>query len=93
MKDKIHRLAIKLGKSPRLALIKMIQGGLLFVFGTLMMMVADRVLKESLAQEIIALVGLILAACGVIWTLAGYLSMSVLRIYHMIQRRDEDDAN
>ncbi|BFM51023.1 hypothetical protein THO17_31860 [Marinomonas sp. THO17] len=71
----------------------MIQGGLLFVFGSLMLMVADRVLKDSFAQEIIAFVGLVLAACGVIWTLVGYLSMSVLRIYHMIQKRDEDDAN
>ncbi|KZN12796.1 hypothetical protein [Marinomonas sp. TW1] len=93
MRDKIHRLAMKLGNSPKLALIKMIQGGLLFVFGVLVLMVSDRVLSESLTQEIIALFGLILASCGVIWTMAGYLSMSVLRIYHMLQKRDEDDAN
>ncbi|WP_239495708.1 hypothetical protein [Marinomonas primoryensis] len=51
-------------------------------------MVADRVIAESLAQEIMALFGLILAGCGVLWTLVGYLSMSILRIYHMIKKKD-----
>ena len=79
---------MKLGKNPRIALIKMIQGGLIFVFGVLIVMVADRVIAESLAQEIMALFGLILAGCGVLWTLVGYLSMSILRIYHMIKKKD-----
>ncbi|MGO2512044.1 hypothetical protein [Marinomonas polaris] len=88
MRNAIHKLAMKLGNNPRVALIKMIQGGLTFVFGVLMLMVADRVVVESLAQEIIAIFGLILAGCGVLWTLIGYLSMSVLRIYHMIKKKD-----
>tara|TARA_R110001592_G_scaffold74422_1_gene226293 strand:+ start:822 stop:1061 length:240 start_codon:yes stop_codon:yes gene_type:complete len=79
---------MKLGNNPRIALIKMIQGGLIFVFGVLILMVADRVIAESLAQEIMALFGLILAGCGVLWTLVGYLSMSILRIYHMIKKKD-----
>jgi len=88
MRNSIHKLAMKLGKNPRIALIKMIQGGLIFVFGVLIVMVADRVIAESLAQEIMALFGLILAGCGVLWTLVGYLSMSILRIYHMIKKKD-----
>ncbi|WP_111639570.1 hypothetical protein [Marinomonas shanghaiensis] len=88
MKNTIHKLAMRLGNNPRSALIKMIQGGLVFVFGILMLMVADRVLAESFSQEIIALFGLILAGCGVLWTFVGYLSMSVLRIYHMIKKKD-----
>ncbi|AWX99998.1 hypothetical protein A8139_08305 [Marinomonas primoryensis] len=88
MRDSIHKLAMKLGNNPRVALIKMIQGGLIFVFGVLILMVADRVIAESLAQEIMALFGLILAGCGVLWTLVGYLSMSILRIYHMIKKKD-----
>ena len=88
MKNAIHKLAMKLGNNPRQALIKMIQGGLVFVFGVLMLMIADRVIVESLAQEIMALFGLILASCGVLWTLFGYLCMSVLRIYHMINKKD-----
>jgi hypothetical protein len=88
MRDSIHKLAMKLGNNPRVALIKMIQGGLIFVFGVLILMIADRVIAESLAQEIMALFGLILAGCGVLWTLVGYLSMSILRIYHMIKKKD-----
>ncbi len=88
MRNSIHKLAMKLGKNPRIALIKMIQGGLIFVFGVLIVMVADRVIAESLTQEIMALFGLILAGCGVLWTLVGYLSMSILRIYHMIKKKD-----
>ena len=88
MKRAIHKLAMRLGNNPRIALIKMIQGGLIFVFGVLVLMVADRVVVESLAQEVMALFGLILAGCGVLWTLFGYLSMSVLRIYHMINKKD-----
>jgi hypothetical protein len=88
MKNAIHKLAMKLGNSPRRAFFKIIQGGLIFVFGILMLMVADRVIAESLIQEIIALFGLILAGCGVSWMLVGYLSMSVLRIYHMIKKKD-----
>lgn len=88
MRNSVHKLAMKLGNNPRVALIKMIQGGLIFVFGVLIVMVADRVIAESLAQEIMALFGLILAGCGVLWTLVGYLSMSILRIYHMIKKKD-----
>ena len=88
MRNAIHKLAMKLGNNPRAALVKMIQGGLIFVFGVLILMVADRVIIESLTQEIMALFGLILAGCGVLWTLIGYLSMSVLRIYHMIKKKD-----
>ncbi|MBR7887357.1 hypothetical protein J9B83_00275 [Marinomonas sp. A79] len=88
MRNAIHKLAMKMGNNPRAALVKMIQGGLVFVFGVLILMVADRVLLESLQQEILALFGLILAGLGVIWTFVGYLSMSVLRIYHMIKKKD-----
>ncbi|MBD5772264.1 hypothetical protein [Marinomonas colpomeniae] len=87
MRNSLHKLAMKLGNNPKLALMKMIQGGLMFVFGVLMLMVADRVIEESLIQEVIALLGLIIAGCGLLWTLIGYLSMSVLRIYHMIKKK------
>jgi hypothetical protein len=87
MRNSLHTLAMKLGNNPKLALMKMIQGGLMFVFGVLMLMVADRVIEESLIQEVIALLGLIIAGCGLLWTLIGYLSMSVLRIYHMIKKK------
>lgn len=84
----IHHLALKLGKNPRLALMKLIQGSLLFAFGVLMIFVANNLVIDSIQREIIALVGLILAGAGVMWSLVGYLSMSVLRIYHMLNKKD-----
>lgn len=88
MKNVLHQHIMRLGKNPKLALIKMIQGGLMFVFGVLILMVADQVLQPSISQEIIALLGLIIAGVGLTWTLIGYLSMSVLRIYYMIKKKD-----
>ncbi|WP_223295015.1 hypothetical protein [Marinomonas mediterranea] len=68
--------------------MKLIQGGLLFLFGTLMILVSERALTDSMVQELAALLGVIVAAAGVIWSLIGYLSMSILRIYHMLNRKD-----
>ena len=88
MKISLHTLAMRLGKNPKLALMKMIQGGLMVVFGVLILIVADRILQASITQEIIALVGLIIAGIGLMWTLVGYISMSILRIYYMIKNKD-----
>ncbi|CUB04943.1 hypothetical protein Ga0061065_108161 [Marinomonas fungiae] len=68
--------------------MKLIQGGLLFAFGVLMIFVANNLVIDSIQREIIALIGLVIAALGVIWSLIGYLSMSVLRIYHMLNKKD-----
>ncbi|WP_243730287.1 hypothetical protein [Marinomonas balearica] len=68
--------------------MKLIQGGLLFLFGALMILVSERVLTASMTQEIVALLGLFVAGAGAIWSLIGYLSMSILRIYHMLNRED-----
>ncbi len=84
----IHQLALKLGNNPKLALMKLIQGGLLFAFGVLMIFVADNLLLDSLSREIIALLGLGIAGIGITWSLIGYLSICVLRIYHMLNKKD-----
>lgn len=86
---RLHSLAMKLGNNPRQAFARLIQGGLLFVFGSLILIMSDRVLASSHSQEILALFGIIISSIGIIWTLIGYLSMSVLRIYHMINSKDK----
>ncbi|MEL0611762.1 MULTISPECIES: hypothetical protein [Marinomonas] len=53
-----------------------------------MIMVSNQVLNDSISQELIALIGLIIAGAGVLWTAVGYLSMSVLRLYNMINKKD-----
>lgn len=92
MKRSLHQLAIKLGNNPKLAIMKMVQGGLIFLFGALIIMVSDKVISSSISQEILALFGLMVSAAGILWTLIGYLSMSVLRLYHMISKKDDDNA-
>ncbi|SBT16480.1 hypothetical protein MGA5115_00561 [Marinomonas gallaica] len=84
----LHKLAIRLGQNPRLALMKLIQGGLLFAFGVLMIFIANNLVIESIQRELIALLGLIISGLGITWSLIGYLSMSVLRIYHMLNKKD-----
>ena len=87
-KHALHKLAMSLGNNPRLAFSRLIQGGLLFVFGCLVLILADRVISPSQTQEIIAIFGIGIAAIGIGWTTVGYLSLSVLRIYHMINKQD-----
>ncbi|GAB3488661.1 hypothetical protein GCM10027340_28690 [Marinomonas epiphytica] len=55
-------------------------------------MVSDKVITSSISQEVLALFGLIVSGAGILWTLIGYLSMSVLRLYHMISKKDDDNA-
>ncbi len=85
--NRFHTLAMKLGNNPKQAFARLIQGGLLFVFGSLVLIMSDRILASSYQQEILALFGITIASIGVFWTLVGYLSMSVLRIYHMINSK------
>ncbi|MCZ2721692.1 hypothetical protein O1D97_08505 [Marinomonas sp. 15G1-11] len=87
--NQLHKLAMKLGSNPRIAFARLIQGGLLFVFGSLILIMSDRILASSYSQEVLALFGITIASIGVFWTLLGYLSMSVLRIYHMIKSKDK----
>lgn len=88
LKQKFHQLAIKLGKNPRLAFTRLLQGGLVFLFGNLILIMSDQMMDSSVQQEIIALIGLIIAGAGVILALIGYLSMSILRIYQIINDKD-----
>lgn len=87
-KHKTHQLALRLGNNPKQAFALLLQGILVFLFGALILIISDRVLVNSLQQELIALLGVIIAGIGVIMALVGYLSMSLLRLYHMINNKD-----
>lgn len=88
-RKQMHTLALRLGNNPKLAFARLLQGILVFLFGALILIISDRVLTNSLQQEMIALLGVIIAGIGVIMTLVGYLSMSLLRLYHMINNKDK----
>ena len=87
-RKQVHQLALRLGNNPKLAFARLLQGILVFLFGALILIISDRVLVNSLQQELIALLGVIIASLGVIMAMIGYLSMSLLRLYHMINNKD-----
>lgn len=88
LKNRLHKLALKLGNNPKLAFARLLQGGLVFLFGSLILIVSERVMIESIQQELMATLGIIIAGAGVLLALLGYLSMSIFRLYHIINNKD-----
>ena len=88
LKNKLHKLALKLGNNPKLAFARLLQGGLIFLFGSLILILSERMISDSIQQELMAILGIIVAAVGILLALLGYLSMSVLRLYHIINNKD-----
>ncbi|TBR43438.1 hypothetical protein CBF23_004460 [Marinomonas agarivorans] len=88
LKNKLHKLALKLGNNPKLAFARLLQGGLIFLFGSLILILSERVIVESIQQELMATLGIIIAGIGVLVALVGYLSMSIFRLYHIINTKD-----
>jgi len=89
IKNTLHKLALKLGNNPKLAFARLLQGGLIFLFGSLILIFSERIINDSIQQELVAILGVIVASMGALLALLGYLSMSVLRIYHIINDKDQ----
>lgn len=75
-------------QTPHNNLRLLLSGTGLFFSGVGSLTIAQYVLPPSLKAELVALAGLILMTAGSILALIGYLSLSVLRIWHFL---DEDD--
>jgi hypothetical protein len=67
----------------------------LFVFGAAaffaglgIILMAQKYLLPSLAQEIVSLAGLILAAMGALSAALGYIALSILRIIRLTRKND-----
>ena len=75
--------------NPRQNLVIFGIGFVTFFIGVLILGAAEFALKSSIAQEILALIGLIILSAGIILAAVGYLSLSVLRIIRFIS----DDKN
>jgi len=56
----------------------------IFMLGFIILVVAQFLLQESLAREIIALIGLIIAISGAIVAAFGYICLSILRILRFL---------
>ncbi len=67
-------------------------GFVTFFVGLILLGGAEYLLKSSVSQEIIALLGLIILGAGIILAAFGYISLSLLRIIRLISdnRNDRD---
>ncbi|MGD9859640.1 MAG: hypothetical protein AB7S90_06240 [Marinobacterium sp.] len=76
-------------QNPRGNLRLLLSGAGLFFCGVGGISMAQYSLPPGLKAELLALAGLILTIAGSILALIGYLSLSVLRIWHILDDDDE----
>ncbi|MBA4503162.1 hypothetical protein [Marinobacterium marinum] len=76
-------------QDPRGNLRTLLSGAFLFFSGLGGIMMAQYGLSSGLKAELLALAGLILMVAGSILALLGYLSLSLLRIWHLLDNDDE----
>ncbi|GAA0792693.1 hypothetical protein [Marinobacterium sediminicola] len=76
-------------EDPRGNLRLLMSGAFLFFSGLGGIMMAQHGLPAGLKAELLALAGLILLLAGSILALLGYLSLSLLRIWHLLDNDDE----
>jgi hypothetical protein len=76
-------------QNPRGNLRLLLSGAGLFFSGVGGISFAQHALPPGLKAELMALAGLILLIAGSILALIGYLSLSVLRIWHILDDDDE----
>ncbi|WP_067986888.1 hypothetical protein [Neptuniibacter pectenicola] len=90
MSHKLKRWLYRRADNPKQNLILLGSGFVIFFFGVLILGTAEFVLKSSLSQEILALIGLIILSAGIILAAIGYISLSVLRIIRFISDDKHD---
>ena len=73
-------------------LILLLSGFGLCMLGILLVTTAEFLFGQSLQQEMIALLGVILIVLGVLLAAAGYISLSVLRLVRFLMN-DSDKSN
>jgi len=87
--NRIKQWLRRQAQNPRRNLHLLLSGAGLFFSGVGGISIAQHGLPPGLKAELLALVGLILAIAGSILALIGYLSLSVLRIWHILDDDDE----
>lgn len=90
MNPKLRHWLHKRADNPRQNLLLLGIGFTAFFFGVVILGTAEYALQSSLIQELLALLGLIIIAVGIILAATGYLSLSVLRLLrYMIDKKDD----
>lgn len=61
-------------------------GAMLFFFGLVLVYMCSQLLENSLRQELLTLLGLVIAGVGLIMALAAHLRMTISRLLHFFSR-------
>jgi hypothetical protein len=77
-------------ENPQQNLLLLGIGFVIFFTGLTLLGVAEYLLRSSLSQEILALIGLIIMSAGIILAGVGYLSLSVLRVLRFMMKDKND---
>ncbi|UTW11585.1 hypothetical protein [Marinobacterium rhizophilum] len=85
----IKQWLLRRANKPQQNLLLLLLGFGLFAPGIGLIVAAEFLLAASWQQELLALLGLILSGAGSILAAAGYLSLSLLRLYRFLN----DDRN
>lgn len=70
-------------------LILLISGFGLCMLGILLITIAEFLFGQSLQQELVALLGMAFVVIGIVLALAGYISLSILRIFRFLISDEE----
>ena len=84
LRDRLRLRLIRRADKVKQNLIILLIGLGIFLLGFVTLIIAQFLLLEGLQRELLALIGLILAICGVITAAFGYISLSILRIFRFL---------
>ncbi|WP_286236932.1 hypothetical protein [Neptuniibacter halophilus] len=90
MKNRLKRWFYQLTQNPRRNLAMLGIGFVVFFIGLILLGSAEFLLKSSVSQELLALLGLIILCAGLILAAIGYISLSILRIIRFISDDKHD---
>lgn len=89
LKRRLIKLLIKRADNFQQNLILLLSGFGLCMLGILLVTIAEFLFGQSLQQELVALLGIVLIIIGILLAMAGYISLSILRLFRFLIS-DED---
>ena len=89
LKRRLIKLLINRADNFQQNLILLLSGFGLCMLGILLVTIAEFLFGQSLQQELVALLGIVLIIIGILLTMAGYISLSILRLFRFLIS-DED---
>ena len=89
-KRRLIKFLIKRADNYQQNLILLLSGFGLCMLGILLVTIAEFLFGQSLQQELVALLGMVLIVVGILLAAAGYISLSVLRLFRFLISDDEN---